>query len=95
MSYDQILSMLKEMKLPVAYDHFAEGESPAPPFMVFLFPSSDNFAADGQRWRPCWTGTAFSMKSPKSGSRRSACMRFFIRCRLSEQIDLRHVFRIN
>jgi hypothetical protein len=48
MTYDQILSMLKEMKLPVAYDHFAEGESPAPPFMVFLFPSSDNFAADGR-----------------------------------------------
>ena len=48
MTYDQMLSMLKEMKLPVAYDHFAEGESPAPPFMVFLFPSSDNFAADGR-----------------------------------------------
>ena len=48
MTYDQILSMLKEMKLPVAYDHFAEGESPAPPFVVFLFPSSDTFAADGR-----------------------------------------------
>ena len=48
MTYDQILSMLKEAKLPIAYDHFAEGESPAPPFMVFLFPSSDNFAADGR-----------------------------------------------
>ena len=48
MSYDQILTMLREMKLPIAYDHFAEGESPAPPFMVFLFPSSDNFAADGR-----------------------------------------------
>ena len=34
MTYDQILSMLKEAKLPIAYDHFAEGESPAPPFMV-------------------------------------------------------------
>ena len=48
MTYDQILSMLKEAKLPIAYDHFAEGESPEPPFMVFLFPSSDNFAADGR-----------------------------------------------
>jgi hypothetical protein len=48
MTYDQILSMLKEAKLPIAYDHFAEGDSPAPPFMVFLFPSSDNFAADGR-----------------------------------------------
>ena len=27
MSYDQILTMLREMKLPIAYDHFAEGWS--------------------------------------------------------------------
>ena len=24
-----------------------EGESPEPPFLVFLYPNSDNFAADG------------------------------------------------
>ena len=29
-----------------AYDHFAEGESPDPPFICFLFPGSENFAAD-------------------------------------------------
>lgn len=38
---------MEEMKLPYAYHHFAEGESPEPPFIVFLFPGSDNFAADG------------------------------------------------
>ena len=47
MTYDEIMGMLAEVSLPVAYDHFAEGESPDPPFLVFLFPSSDNFSADG------------------------------------------------
>ena len=39
--------MLEEMKLPFAYHHFAEGESPDPPFLVYLYPGADNFAADG------------------------------------------------
>ena len=47
MTYDQIVEMAEETNLPVAYDHFSEGESPDPPFLVFLFPSSDNFSADG------------------------------------------------
>ena len=47
MTYDEIMGMLAEASLPVAYDHFSEGESPDPPFLVFLFPSSDNFSADG------------------------------------------------
>lgn len=46
MTYDDITNMLKEAGLPLAYDHFAEGESPAPPFLIFLFPSSDNMFAD-------------------------------------------------
>ena len=32
--------------IPFAYDHFAEGESPEPPFICFLFPGSENFSAD-------------------------------------------------
>lgn len=48
MTYDDIVEMLEETNLPLAYDHFAEGDSPDPPFLVFLFPSSDNFSADGQ-----------------------------------------------
>jgi hypothetical protein len=31
-----------------AYDHFAEGESPEPPFICYLFPGSNNFSADGK-----------------------------------------------
>lgn len=48
MTYDEIVAMLKSAGLPLAYDHFAEGESPDPPFLIFLFPSSDNFSADGR-----------------------------------------------
>ena len=48
MTYSEILEMLEEAKIPLAYDHFAEGESPDPPFLVFLFPSSNNFSADGK-----------------------------------------------
>ena len=46
MTYDDITNMLKEAGLPLAYDHFAEGESPDPPFLIFLFPGSDNMFAD-------------------------------------------------
>ena len=45
---DKILEMLKEMDIPFAYDHFAEGESPEPPFICYLIPGSDNFSADGR-----------------------------------------------
>ena len=38
--------MLKELKIPFAYHHFAEGESPKPPFIVYLCPGSDNMFAD-------------------------------------------------
>ena len=48
MTYDEISEMLHETGLSLAYDHFAEGESPNPPFLIFLFPRSDNFSADGK-----------------------------------------------
>ena len=46
MKYDSIIAMLEEMNIPFAYDHFAEGESPDPPFCIFLIPGSENFHAD-------------------------------------------------
>ena len=46
MTLNEIVEMLEETNLPIAYDHFAEGESPDPPFICFLFPGSDNFSAD-------------------------------------------------
>lgn len=45
---DKLLKMMAEIPFPSAYDHFAEGESPAPPFITYLLPGSDNFAADGK-----------------------------------------------
>lgn len=36
MRHDDVLSMIEEMGLPSAYDHFVEGQSPDPPFLVFL-----------------------------------------------------------
>ena len=51
MTFDEISALADETGLPNAYDHFAEGESPDPPFLVFLFPRSDNFLADGKVYR--------------------------------------------
>ena len=48
MTHNEIVEMLEETNLPIAYDHFAERESPDPPFICFLFPGSDNFSADGR-----------------------------------------------
>ena len=45
---DELVKIIEEMGIPFAYDHFAEGESPDPPFLCYLLPSSDNFAADGR-----------------------------------------------
>lgn len=46
MTHEDVMQMLAETEIPFAYDHFAEGESPDPPFICFLFPGSENFAAD-------------------------------------------------
>ena len=45
---DKLYDMMDEMPFPSAYDHFAEGESPEPPFITYLCPGSDNFFADGK-----------------------------------------------
>ena len=50
------LDVLKELKdtegIDFAYDHFAEGESPPPPFAVYLYPETHNFSADGVVYYP-------------------------------------------
>lgn len=45
---DELVKIIEEMGIPFAYDHFAEGESSDPPFLCYLLPGSDNFAADGR-----------------------------------------------
>lgn len=47
MTHEEVMKMAEETGLPSAYDHFAEGESPEPPFLVYLYPKADNFSADG------------------------------------------------
>ena len=45
---EELLQILNETKIPFAYHHFAEGESPEPPFICYLLPGSNNFSADGK-----------------------------------------------
>lgn len=45
---EELLQMLNEMQIPFVYHHFAEGESPEPPFICYLLPGSNNFSADGK-----------------------------------------------
>ena len=45
---EKILSILRGLGIPFAYDHFAQGESPDPPFICYLIPASDNLSADGK-----------------------------------------------
>ena len=45
---EKLLSVLDSIGIPYAYDHFAEGESPEPPFLCYLLPGSSNFSADGK-----------------------------------------------
>ena len=46
MTYEEINEMMMEIGLPFAYHHFAEGESPNPPFTLFLSPGETTFSAD-------------------------------------------------
>lgn len=44
---DEIVAIITEMSLPFAYDHFTEGEVPDVPYLLYLNPANNNFAADG------------------------------------------------
>lgn len=46
MNYKEINTMLSEIGLPFAYHHFAEGEAPNPPFLLFLSVGENSFGAD-------------------------------------------------
>ncbi len=50
MSYEEINEMMQEIGLPFAYHHFAEGESPKPPFVIFLSPGENTFSADNRMY---------------------------------------------
>lgn len=45
---EKLVAMISEIGIPFAYDHFTEGENMEPPFLCYLLPGSENFAADGR-----------------------------------------------
>ena len=48
----EIASMIGGLGLPSAYHHFQTGPSaPDPPFLVFWYPSRDDFRADDRIWQ--------------------------------------------
>lgn len=47
MTHKEVRQMVKNMGFPSAYHHFEEGQSPDPPFAVYLYPGTNNFSADG------------------------------------------------
>ena len=51
MKEKEIKQMINSMGLPTAYHHFAEGQSPSTPFIVYLYPGSHNFSADGKVYK--------------------------------------------
>ena len=46
MTHNKLMEMLEETALPIAYDHFAEGESPDPPFICWAILKSQTSGAD-------------------------------------------------
>jgi len=48
---ETIVELLRAIGIPYAYDHFAEGESPDPPFICYLCPESNNFSADSKVYK--------------------------------------------
>lgn len=42
-----VVQMVKSMGFPTAYHHFGEGDEPEKPYIVYLYPGTNNFSADG------------------------------------------------
>lgn len=47
MTTQEIYEGLKSLGYPVAYSHFAEGDIPDLPYIVYYSSGTDNFSADG------------------------------------------------
>ena len=44
------MTIVQEIGLPNAYDHFTEGESPQVPYLLYLIPGNNNFPADNKAY---------------------------------------------
>lgn len=51
MTEKEVFQVVKSVGIPVAYHHFEEGQSPDPPFLVYLYPGTNNFSADGTAYQ--------------------------------------------
>lgn len=47
MTEKEVCQMAKSAGFPTAYHHFEEGQEPEKPYLVYLYPGTDNFSADG------------------------------------------------
>ncbi|EFB76070.1 hypothetical protein [Subdoligranulum variabile] len=47
MTLEQIAALLETTGLPVVFQQWQEGAAPPMPYLVYLFPYTNNFAADG------------------------------------------------
>ena len=43
----EVCRMIKSVGFPTAYHHFEEGQEPEKPYLVYLYPGTNNFSADG------------------------------------------------
>lgn len=46
MTHEQIYTLLKQMKLPIAYNHFKEPQNT--PYLIYLSEDTSNFGADNK-----------------------------------------------
>lgn len=47
MTEQEVAKIVGSAGFPMAYHHFDEGEEPEKPYLVYLYPETNNFAADG------------------------------------------------
>lgn len=47
MTEKDVCRMVKSAGFPTAYHHFEEGQEPGKPYLVYLYPETNNFSADG------------------------------------------------
>ena len=50
MTIKDIANLAASAGLPWGYDHFAEGEEPELPYLLYYYPSENDFYADGENY---------------------------------------------
>lgn len=55
MQISDIKDILAETELPVTYYQWPISQAPAPPYLVWYFPGSENFAADDKVYKRIYT----------------------------------------